>query len=84
MKGVLSRGNLILAASWAMAIGMFLARAGSTNGGGNAGASSSSPRAQAPEQTVTVPVEPGAGLEIPVSVAPGEALSRLDTARPLP
>ena len=38
MKGLISRGNGILALSWAMALGMFVVRAGKTDGGGPGGA----------------------------------------------
>ena len=86
MSGVLSRGNVILAVSWAMAIGMFLNRAASTNGGGR-DVSPPSPQARTPDAAATVvaPVEEASDVEAPASLAvqPGEALSRVDSVVPM-
>ena len=78
MKGLLSRGNLILAASWMMAIGMFMHRAGGTNGGGRGG---HAPRDRSAEQTATAAPEAASTSVVPVVVGTGEALSRVDPVR---
>ena len=86
MQGALSRGNLILAASWALAIGMFLAKAGETRGGGAAGARP--PQVQMPEAVPAAAVIGPAAVDeapardVPVAVDQGEAISRVDLGAP--
>jgi len=80
MKSVLNRGNLILGLSWAMAIAMFINRAGKIDaqtGGAKA------PRARSAQVTVTTPRADEAPVEVPVAAELGDALSRNDSARPL-
>jgi hypothetical protein len=83
MNAVLNRGNLILGVSWALAIGLFLNRAGKMNappGGGTPQAHASQVIAPAAAASVE-----GAPVEVPVIAEPvGEALSRNDPVRPLP
>ena len=82
MQGALNRGNLILAASWALAIAMFLAKAEETRGGGALGARP--PQAHVldalPAAAIIAPAEsdvPATG--VPVEADAGEALSRADS-----
>jgi hypothetical protein len=83
MKAVLNRGNLILGVSWALAIGMFLNRAGKTDAPTARGAKG--PRVHAAQASVSAPAIEETPVEVPVSAEPvGEALSRNDSARPLP
>jgi hypothetical protein len=83
MKGLLSRGNLILAVSWAMAIGMFVVRAGKADGVGHGGGRA--PQNHAPQQANVVAVEVAPGVKTPAIVAdPAAAISRNDPVRPLP
>jgi hypothetical protein len=82
MKAVFNRGNLILGVSWALAIGMFLNRAGKMDahpGGGAPQAHASQVIAPAAASIEEAPIE------VPVIAEPvGEALSRSDSVRPLP
>ena len=78
MRGLLSRGNVILAASWVVAIGMFMHRAGGTNGGGRG---AHAPRDRSAEQTATAVPEAAPTSVVPVAVGAGEALSRVDPVR---
>jgi hypothetical protein len=73
MKGLLSRGNLILAVSWAMALGMFIVR-GEREGLRGVGGVKSHPVPAVREEL--------AGPAAAVIVAePGAALTRNDTVR---
>ena len=81
MKAVLNRGNLILGLAWAMAIAMFINRAGKIDahtGGATA------PRGHAAQVTVNAPATEEPPVEVPVAAELGDALSRNDSARPLP
>jgi hypothetical protein len=76
MTGILNRGNLILGLSWVMAIAMFVNRAGKLDA--HAGGAKA-PRARSAQVIVSTPA-----VEVPVAAELGEALSRNDSARPLP
>jgi len=89
MSGILNRGNLILGVAWALAIGVFLNRAGKIDA--HAGGSKA-PRTRAAQVTVSTPAAAAdasavdeAPVAVPVSTEPvGDALSRNDSARRLP
>ena len=75
MKGLLSRGNLILGVSWAMALGMFVARGGreqATHTGAGRGHA-----APAVREDLAVPAA------AVVAAEPGAALTRNDAGRAL-
>jgi len=75
MKGLLNRGNLILAISWAMAVGVFVVR-GRTDAGAREASEARHARA--------VQVAPdAAAIAAPVGAEPDEALSRNDSGRTL-
>jgi hypothetical protein len=88
MKAVFNRGNLILGVSWALAVGMFLNRAGKMDAHSGAGVGKM-PQAHAAPVTGTAPAAAAgvdaAPVEVPVIADPvGDALSRNDAVRPLP
>ena len=85
MSGWLCRGNVILGVSWSLAITMFVARHGQTNGQA-VGHNSHVPHATAAPHEVDAP---GPAVEAPTSDVPvtaetGDALSRNDQVAPLP
>jgi hypothetical protein len=61
-----------------MAIGMFMHRAGGTNGGGRGG---HAPRDRSAEQTAIVAPETASTSVVPVAVGTAEALTRVDQVR---
>ena len=86
MNGWLSRGNLILGVSWSLAITMFVARSGQTNGqavGHNPHAPHATAAApqqvEAPARVIEAPTS-----DVPVTTDRGDALSRNDQVVPLP
>jgi hypothetical protein len=85
MNGLLSRGNLILGVSWALAVTMFLARGRHVDGGVAGGAAKAPPRVRVTQEITAPVVAPDASpLEVPVSAEIGDAVSRNDQAAPLP
>lgn len=66
MKGLISRGNLILTLSWAMALGMFVVRAGKDDlrgaGGGRGHAAPAVREDLAVPAAAVLAAEPGAAL----------------------
>jgi hypothetical protein len=75
MKGLLSRGNLILAVSWMMALGMFIVRADRDGARGVGGAKGHAVPAVREELAL-----PAAAV---IAAEPGAALTRNDAGRAL-
>jgi len=72
MKGLLNRGNLILAISWAMAVGVFVVR----------GRTDADARDAAESRHVQVAPD-AAAIAAPVGAEPDEALTLNDSGRTL-
>ena len=77
MKGLLSRGNLILGISWAMALSVFVVRGGRPDVGGPGTVKAT----HAP--TVQLDAAVPAAAVIAAPAVPDEALSRNDATRTL-
>lgn len=75
MKGLLNRGNLILAISWAMAVGVFVVRGRSDVDARDA--------TEARHARATQVAPDAAAAAMPMVAEPDEALSRNDSARSL-
>ena len=75
MKGLLNRGNLILAISWALAVGVFAVR-------GRTDADARDPSQGRHARAVQVAPD-AAAIAAPVGAEPDEALSRNDSGRTL-
>lgn len=75
MKGLLSRGNLILAVSWAMALGMFIVRAERDQAAHTGAGKGHAAPAVRDELAV-----PAAAV---IAAEPGAALTRSDPGRAL-
>ena len=75
MKGLLNRGNLILAISWAMAVGVFAVRGRSDTDARDA--------SQGRHARAVLVAPDAAAIAAPVGAEPDEALSRNDSGRTL-
>ena len=79
MKGLLSRGNLILGISWALALSVFVVHGGRPDVGGPGVAKA--PHAPTVQLDAALPA--AAVIAAPGPAVPNEALSRNDATRTL-